>query len=383
MSDTVPFEKPGPVEANLKSAIASTEEIIAEARAGRMYILVDHEDRENEGDLVIPAEFADAAAINFMATYGRGLICLPMTSERIEHLGLPMMAVNNSSRHETAFTVSIEAREGVSTGISAADRALTVATAINDKVGPADIATPGHVFPLRARTGGVLIRADHTEAAVDISRLAGLHPSGVICEIMKDDGTMARLPDLIEFGQQHGLKIGTISDLIAYRHKHDNLVREMRRETVHSSHGGAWEMRIFADQISGTEHVVLTKGDISDGQPVLARTHALNALEDVLGIGLSKTAKGPTGKLPRAMEIIASEGRGAVFLFRQPRPKLSGEMEDDDTPRTIKQTGLGAQIMQTMGLQDLILLTDSPDTRYLGLDAYGISITGTRPLSKG
>ncbi len=383
MSDTVPFEKPGPVEANLKSAIASTEEIIAEARAGRMYILVDHEDRENEGDLVIPAEFADAAAINFMATYGRGLICLPMTSERIEHLGLPMMAVNNSSRHETAFTVSIEAREGVSTGISAADRALTVATAINDKVGPADIATPGHVFPLRARTGGVLIRAGHTEAAVDISRLAGLHPSGVICEIMKDDGTMARLPDLIEFGQQHGLKIGTISDLIAYRHKHDNLVREMRRETVHSSHGGAWEMRIFADQISGTEHVVLTKGDISDGQPVLARTHALNALEDVLGIGLSKTAKGPTGKLPRAMEIIASEGRGAVFLFRQPRPKLSGEMEDDDTPRTIKQTGLGAQIMQTMGLQDLILLTDSPDTRYLGLDAYGISITGTRPLSKG
>jgi len=378
MSDNIPFEKPGPVEADLRGSISSTEEIIAEARAGRMYILVDHEDRENEGDFVIPAEFADAAAVNFMATHGRGLICLPMTSDRIDHLGLPMMAVNNSSRHETAFTVSIEAREGVSTGISAADRALTVATAINDQNTAADIATPGHVFPLRARNGGVLVRAGHTEAAVDISRLAGLHPSGMICEIMKEDGTMARLPDLIEIAAKHGLKIGTISDLIAYRHKHDNLVRETRRETVSSQFGGDWEMRIFADQISGTEHVVLTMGDVADGKPVLARAHALNALEDVLGIGGH-----PSGKLPRAMQIIADAGRGAIFLFRQPRPKLASEIDDDDTPRTIKQTGLGAQIMSTMGLQDLILITDSPDTRYLGLDAYGISITGTHPLSEG
>ncbi|SLN35317.1 Riboflavin biosynthesis protein RibBA [Roseovarius gaetbuli] len=382
MSDTVPFEKPGPVEANLKSAIASTEEIIVEARAGRMFILVDHEDRENEGDLVIAAEFATPEAINFMAMHGRGLICLPMTSERVDRLGLPMMAVNNSSRHETPFTVSIEAREGVSTGISAADRALTVAVAINEQNTMAALSTPGHIFPLRARAGGVLIRAGHTEAAVDISRLAGLNPAGVICEILKEDGTMARLPDLIGFGEKHGLKIGTISDLIAYRHKHDNLITEVRHETVESSHGGTWEMRIFADQITGTEHVVLSKGDITDGKPVLARTHALNALEDVLGIGLEASAKGgPTGKLTRAMEIIAAEGRGAVFLFRQPRPKLSGEMEDDDTPRTIKQTGLGAQIMSTMGVHDLILLTDSPQTRYLGLDAYGISITGTRPIT--
>ncbi len=383
MSDSLPFEKPGPVEDGLRPAIAPTEEIIAEARAGRMYILVDHEDRENEGDLVIPAEFATAEAVNFMATHGRGLICLPMTSERIDHLGLPMMAVNNSSRHETAFTVSIEAREGVSTGISAGDRALTIATAINDQNTAADIATPGHVFPLRARVGGVLIRAGHTEAAVDISRLAGLHPSGVICEIMKEDGTMARLPDLVEFVQKHGLKIGTISDLIAYRHKHDNLVRETRRETIQSSHGGEWNMCIWADQITNTEHVVLTKGDLSDGQPVLARTHALNALEDVLGVGLEARNGAPTGKLPRAMEIIAAEGRGAVFLFRQPRPTLASEVDDDDAPRTIKQTGLGAQIMSTMGLQELILLTDSPSTRYLGLDAYGISIVGTRPLSEG
>jgi 3,4-dihydroxy 2-butanone 4-phosphate synthase/GTP cyclohydrolase II len=378
MSDTTRYEDPGPVEDSLSHAIAPTEEIIAEARAGRMFILVDHEDRENEGDLVIPAEFATPRAINFMATHGRGLVCLPMTADRIENLGLPMMAQNNSSRHETAFTVSIEAREGVTTGISAADRAHTIATAINDQNTAAAIATPGHVFPLRARRGGVLVRAGHTEAAVDISRLAGLYPAGVICEIMNEDGTMARLPDLVTFAERHGMKIGTISDLIAYRHKHDNLVRELRRDTVHSAHGGTWQMRIFADLITETEHVVLTKGDIADGRPVLARAHALNALEDVLGIGGH-----PPGKLQRAMEIIGAEGRGAVFLFRQPRPSLASEMEDEDAPRTVKQTGLGAQIMSTMGLQELILLTDSPETRYLGLDAYGISIVGTHPISEG
>lgn len=383
MTDTLPFEKPGPVEDSLRAAISPTEEIIAEARAGRMFILVDHEDRENEGDLVIPAASATPEAINFMATHGRGLICLPMTAERIDHLGLPMMAVNNSSRHETAFTISIEAREGVTTGISAADRALTIATAINDQNTMAHLATPGHVFPLRARQGGVLVRAGHTEAAVDIARLAGQHPSGVICEIMKADGTMARLPDLVKFAREHGLRIGTISDIIAYRHKHDNLVREVRCENVTSSHGGDWQMRIFADQITGTEHVVLVKGDVTDGRPVLARTHALNALEDVLGIGLTGAGGRPTGKLPRAMEIIAREGRGAVFLFRQPRPRLASEMEDEEGPRTIKQTGLGAQIMSTMGLHELILLTDSPQTRYLGLDAYGISIVGTHPISEG
>ncbi len=366
------YETPGPVEANLRDAISPIEDIIADARAGKMFILVDHEDRENEGDLVIAAEFADAAAVNFMATHGRGLICLPMTSERIDQLGLPMMAVNNSSRMETAFTVSIEAREGVSTGISAQDRAHTIATAINEQNTSADIASPGHVFPLRARNGGVLVRAGHTEAAVDIARLAGLKPAGMICEVMNDDGSMARLPDLIEFGQKHDIKTGTISDLIAYRHKHDNLVREVRRETVQSAWGGDWEMRVFADLISGTEHAVLIKGDIFDGQPVLSRTHALDAMQDMLGIG------GGQNKLPRAMEIIAEEGRGAVFLFRQPRPELT--QDEDEGPRTIKHTGLGAQIMATMGLHDLIILTDSPDTRYLGLDAYGIAIAGTRPL---
>lgn len=370
------FEKPGPVETELSAAISPIEEIIAEARAGKMYILVDHEDRENEGDFVIPAEFADADAINFMATHGRGLICLPMTQDRVDALQLPMMATNNSSRHETAFTVSIEAREGVSTGISAADRALTVATAINEQHTAAHIATPGHVFPLRARDGGVLVRAGHTEAAVDISRLAGLKPAGVICEIMKSDGTMARLPELIEIAREHGMKIGTISDLIAYRNKHDNMLVERDRREVSSAHGGTWQMRVFEDQISGTDHVVLSMGDIDDGKPVLTRTHALNALEDVLGLGPSVP-----DELPRAMKIIADEGRGAVLLFREPNPRLRLDAEDD-APRTIKRTGLGAQILNGLGVHELILLTNNPQTKYTGLDAYELKIVGTRPITK-
>ena len=371
------FETPGQVEQDLRASIASVEQIIDEARHGRMFILVDHEDRENEGDLVIPAQFADATAINFMAQYGRGLICMPMTADRVEKLGLPMMAVNNSSRHETAFTVSIEAREGVSTGISASDRALTISVAIDETKGMADIATPGHIFPLRARRGGVLVRAGHTEAAVDISRLAGLHPSGVICEIMKPDGEMARLPDLVEFAAQHDLKIGTISDLISYRLKHDNLLTLRDERIVTSFYGGEWMMRVFADQITGTDHVMLSKGDLASAEPVLVRTHALNALEDVLGLGPS-----PADELPRAMQIIADKGRGAVLLFREPSPKLRLDEDDEEGPRTVKRTGVGAQIMSTMGLRQLILLTDSPETKYTGLEAYNLSIVGTQPITK-
>ena len=370
------YTTPGPLEASLKSAISPIEEIIAAARAGEMFVLVDHEDRENEGDLVIAAEFADAAAVNFMATHGRGLICLPMTSDRIDRLGLPMMAVNNSSRHETAFTVSIEAREGVSTGISASDRALTIATAINEKNSSAAIATPGHVFPLRARNGGVLVRAGHTEAAVDIARLAGCKPAGVICEIMKDDGTMARLPDLVEFAAEHGLKIGTISDLIAYRHTHDNLVTQTRQESVVSEFGGTWDMRVFTDQISGTEHIALLKGDVTTEAPVLVRTHALNELEDVLGLGPT-----PSDELHKAMRIVAAEGRGAVILFREPHPRLTFA-SDEDAPRIIKHTGLGSQIIASLGITEMSLLTNSPKTVYVGIDAYGLSITGTRPITE-
>jgi 3,4-dihydroxy 2-butanone 4-phosphate synthase/GTP cyclohydrolase II len=276
---------------DVKNEIAPIEDIIADAKAGRMFILVDHEDRENEGDLVIPAEMADAAAVNFMATHGRGLICLTLENQRLDALGLPMMAASNSSRHETAFTVSIEAREGVTTGISAHDRAKTIEVAIDSNTGAQDIASPGHVFPLRARDGGVLVRAGHTEAAVDVSRLAGLNPSGVICEIMNEDGSMARLPDLLTFAQKHNLNIGTISDLIAYRLRYDNLVTQTQTRSVTSAFGGDWDMRVFADKTNDTEHVVLIKGDITTPDPVLVRTHALNVTEDVLGLGTTgKTA---------------------------------------------------------------------------------------------
>ena len=366
---------PAPDAMTLKQALSPISEIIADARAGRMFILVDREDRENEGDLVIPAQHATPEAINFMATHGRGLICLTLTGQRVEALGLPMMATRNSSRHETPFTVSIEAREGVSTGISAPDRAHTVQVAIDENSTGADLATPGHIFPLKARDGGVLIRAGHTEAATDVSRLAGLNPSGVICEIMNPDGTMARLPELVEFAKIHDLKIGTISDLIAYRSRHDHLIKETRSEDVSSTWGGEWTMRVFTEETEGVEHVVLVKGDISTPEPVLVRTHALTVLEDTLGIGIQGR-----GDLADAMEIISKEGRGAVCLFREPHAKLV--IEEEEGPRTVKQTGLGAQILSAMGLHELVLLTNSPETVYLGLDAYGLKIVGTRPIRK-
>jgi 3,4-dihydroxy 2-butanone 4-phosphate synthase/GTP cyclohydrolase II len=357
---------------DFSDAISSTEDIIEDARNGRMFILVDHEDRENEGDLVIPAQMCTPAAINFMATHGRGLICLALPGSRIDALGLPLMSPKNSSRHETAFTLSIEAREGVTTGISAADRARTVSVAIDPTKGPADIATPGHIFPLKAKEGGVLVRAGHTEAAVDISRLAGLNPSGVICEIMNDDGTMARLPDLIAFAQRHGLKVGTISDLIAYRRRHDNLVNEKTVRAVTSTHGGDWLMRVFADDIQGAEHVVLSKGDLATADPVLVRIHALNPLEDVLGIG--------GGDLPRAMRTIAAEGRGVVVLLRDATMKMVAAGEH--SPQTLRQYGIGAQILSALGLSRITLVTNSQAPKVVGLDAYGLTITGTRPMTE-
>ena len=359
---------------DVKNEIAPIEDIIADGKAGRMFILVDHEDRENEGDLVIPAEMADAAAVNFMATHGRGLICLTLENQRLDALGLPMMAASNSSRHETAFTVSIEAREGVTTGISAHDRAKTIEVAIDSNTGAQDIASPGHVFPLRARDGGVLVRAGHTEAAVDVSRLAGLNPSGVICEIMNEDGSMARLPDLLTFAQKHNLNIGTISDLIAYRLRYDNLVTQTQTRSVTSAFGGDWDMRVFADKTNDTEHVVLIKGDITTPDPVLVRTHALNVTEDVLGLGT-------TGKLPQAMERIAQAGRGVVILFRDLDAQL--QLDDGDPPRRLRYTGLGSQIMSSLGIRDFILVTDSPMPQIVGLDAYDLNIVGTHPISKG
>jgi 3,4-dihydroxy 2-butanone 4-phosphate synthase/GTP cyclohydrolase II len=357
-------------------AISSVEEIIEDARNGRMFILVDHEDRENEGDLVIPAQMCTPSAINFMATHGRGLICLALPGSRIDALGLPLMSPKNSSRHETAFTLSIEAREGVTTGISAADRALTVSVAIDPTKGPADIASPGHIFPLRARDGGVLVRAGHTEAAVDVSRLAGLNPSGVICEVMNDDGTMARLPDLVAFAQRHNIKIGTISDLIAYRRRHDNLVSEKAVKRVTSAYGGDWLMRVFSDETQGAEHVVLSKGDLTTPEPVLVRMHALNPLEDVLGINPDHA-----GELRGAMQTIAREGRGVVVLLRDTTMKLV--MGDEVSPQTLRQYGLGAQILSAIGLSDITLVTNSKAPKIIGLEAYGLTVTGTRAISEG
>ncbi len=372
----IDFETPGAVERDWSGAISTVEEIIEDARNGRMFILVDHEDRENEGDLVIPAQMATPDAINFMATHGRGLICLSLTSDRVDQLGLQLMSTNNSSRHETAFTISIEAREGVTTGISAADRARTISVAIDAAKGAQDIATPGHVFPLRARDGGVLVRAGHTEAAVDIARLAGLNASGVICEIMNEDGSMARLPELVAFAQRHGLKIGTISDLIAYRRRHDNLVRVRTEQEIVSEFGGRWQMKIYTDEAHGDEHIVLTRGDLSGPEPVLVRMHAMDPMLDIIGTGPA----GRAHEFGDAMRRVAEEGRGVVVLLRDTSMKLA--VADEKSPQTLRQYGLGAQILSSLGLSKITLLTNSPKPKVVGLDAYGLEIVGTRKISE-
>jgi len=366
-------------ETDYRDAISSVEEIIEDARNGRMFILVDHEDRENEGDLVIPAQMATPDAVNFMAMHGRGLICLAMSGDRLDQLGLPLMAPTNQSRHETAFTTSIEAREGVTTGISAHDRARTIAVAIDPRSGPQDIATPGHVFPLRAKDGGTLVRAGHTEAAVDVARLAGLNPAGVICEIMKDDGSMARLPDLVAFAQTHGLKIGTISDLIAYRRRHDNLVRETAARPVVSAHGGDWLLRVFTDAPGGGEHLALVKGDLAAPGPVLVRMHVVNPLDDLLEITPARA-----GQLSSAMRAIGEEGRGVVVLLRDLEEgfvaaQLAGQ--PGVSPGTLRQYGIGAQILAALGVHEMTLLTNSPSPKVVGLEGYGLSIAGTRRIA--
>ena len=361
--------------------LSSAEEIVEDARNGRMVVLVDDEDRENEGDLLIPAQMATPDAINFMATHGRGLICLALPGERIDALRLPLMASDNASRHETAFTVSIEAREGVTTGISAYDRARSVAVAIDPTKTAADIATPGHVFPLMARDGGVLVRAGHTEAAVDIARLAGLNPAGVICEIMNDDGTMARMPDLIPFAQRHGLKIGTIADLIAYRLRCDRIVERVLDTTLDSIHGGLFRMIVYVNTTAYAEHVALVKGDLTDDGPVLVRMHAVNVVEDLLGDDSAGNAR----QLHQAMRIIAEAERGVLVLIREPtktslsrrvRDKIAGTSER--TPE-LRDYGVGAQILLDLGVRDMILLSNSRRT-VVGLEGYGLSIVGHRPI---
>ena len=364
--------------------LSSIDEIIEEARNGRMIVLVDDERRENEGDLVIPAQMATPEAINFMAKFGRGLICLALASERVRQLNLPLMARQNASRHQSAFTVSIEARDGVSTGISASDRARTIATAIDPSKGTDDIASPGHVFPLEARDGGVLVRAGHTEAAADLARLAGLNPSGVICEIMNDDGTMARLPDLEKFSQTHGIKVGTIADLIAYRLRHDRMVEAALETTLHSLYGGDFRMIVYINRISYAEHIALIKGDLKGDEPVLARMHALNVLEDVLGDHSAGKARG----LRRAMHMIGEHGRGVVVLIREPHPtSLSDRVrasmgEKKEEVGELRAYGVGAQILLDLGVRDMILLSNTRRT-IVGLEGYGLSVIEQRPISQG
>ncbi len=360
--------------------LASPQEIIEDARNGRMFILVDAEDRENEGDLIIPAQMATPEAINFMARYGRGLICLSMTQERAKALDLELMSRNNQTRHQTAFTVSIEAKEGVSTGISAHDRALTIATAIDPTKGAGDIVTPGHVFPLVARDGGVLVRTGHTEAAVDIARLAGLNPSGVICEVMNDDGTMARLPDLVKFAQLHGLKVGTIADLIAYRRKHDHFLHRAIETTFETGDAGTFDLKVYINKIEYAEHIALVKGDISGDEPVLVRMHAVNVFEDVLA------KKGDRShQLRDAMRIIDKEGRGVVVLIRDTRSTVVSDMlrgqstAPNDEPRRLREFGVGAQILLDLGISKMTLLSNTP-TKIVGLEGYGLSIVGHRPI---
>jgi 3,4-dihydroxy 2-butanone 4-phosphate synthase/GTP cyclohydrolase II len=372
--------------ASHESPLSPIEDIIEDARNGRMFILVDAEDRENEGDLVMPAQFATPEAVNFMAMHGRGLICLSLTGERAEALKLPLMSQRNESRHTTNFTVSIEAREGVSTGISAHDRALTISTAIDPMKSADDIVSPGHVFPLVARDGGVLVRAGHTEAAVDIARLAGCNPSGVICEIMKEDGSMARLPDLIGFAQRHGLKIGTIADLIAYRRQHDRFVERRLDSEVETSWGGPFKLVVFRSLVDNFEHVALVKGDPRKADATLVRMHKVSFTDDVLA-----AVNGRAGLVEQGVRALGGHEGPAVMVFiRETNPTAITERfgaapvdpPDKREARRLREYGVGAQILLDLGVRRMILLSTAPQT-IVGLDGYGLEVVEQREIEGG
>ncbi len=368
-----------------QTALSSIEEVVEEAKAGRMFILVDDEDRENEGDLCVVGEKATPEVVNFMAKHARGLICLAMTRERVEKLGLPLMSPKNETRHETAFTVSIEAREGVTTGISAHDRARTIEVAIDPERGREDIVTPGHVFPLVARDGGTLIRTGHTEAVIDIARLAGLNPSGVICEIMNEDGTMARLPDLVTFAQYHGLKVATIADLISYRRRSETVVQRGVETSFTSKFGGDWRMIVYENTINYAEHVALVKGDVTGADPVKVRMHAVNIMDDVLG----DSSSGREGmEVQAAMTAIAEAGRGVVVLIREPTPtslsdlvrsRLAPEEGGASSGAELRDYGVGAQILLDLGVRNMVLLSNTKRT-IVGLEGYGLTVVGQAPV---
>ncbi len=367
--------------------LSGPDAILEDMRNGRMVILVDAEDRENEGDLVIPAQMATPDAVNFMAKHGRGLICLALTKSRAEELRLESMVRDNRTRRETAFTVSIEAKEGITTGISAHDRARTIATAIDPTKGANDIVSPGHVFPLIARDGGVLVRAGHTEASIDLARLAGLTPAAVICEIMNDDGTMARMPDLVPFAQRHGLKIGAIDALIAYRLKNDRIVKRTNRIAVDTVKAGGWQLHVYETTVEPAEHIALVKGDLAKPGPVLVRVHAVNPLTDLAGVADGRDG-GST--VDNAMRMIDDAGRGVIVLIRDLRPRSISQwvaarldptsLVDGSRERRQVEIGIGSQILRDLGVREMTLLTNSPAHVYTGVEAFGLHITGTRRI---
>ena len=374
-------------------------DVIEDIRNGRMVVVVDDEDRENEGDLIVAAQMATPETVNFMAKYGRGLVCLALTRERIDQLGLSLMSSDNRSQFETAFTTSIEAREGVTTGISASDRARTIAVAIDAANDRDDIVTPGHIFPLRAQDGGTLVRTGHTEAAVDLARLAGLNPSGVICEIMNEDGTMARLPDLVKFAQFHGMKVATIADLIAYRLRNDSIVERLITTRITRKHGGEFRLIVYRNRVSGAEHLALVKGDISGDEPVLVRMHAVNILDDMI----HDTTNHREFELEGAIRAIGKEGRGVVVIIREPwAEKLSNQVRArhrtpsdpiaasaeisvsqdegrETAPPALRDFGVGAQILADLGVREMVLLTNRARA-IKGLEGFGLTAVDRRPI---
>jgi 3,4-dihydroxy 2-butanone 4-phosphate synthase/GTP cyclohydrolase II len=375
-------------------SVSSIEAVIKDIKAGKMIILVDDEDRENEGDLYMAAEKVDAESINFMAKYGRGLICLTLNGELTDKLGLPMMVSNNTSPYGTGFTVSIEARTGVSTGISAADRARTVQVAVDPDTKPLDLVSPGHIFPLRAREGGVLVRAGQTEGSVDLSRLAGMTPAGVICEIMNEDGTMARMADLEKFAEKHDLKIATIADLVAYRLREDTLVQRAVEARVPTEHAGVFKAVVYSNSVDNLDHLALVKGDISKAERVLVRVHSECLTGDVFG-----SARCDCGlQLNAAMKMIDQEGCGILLYMRQEGRgiglvnKLKAYcLQDEQGVDTVEANhmlgfksdlrdyGIGAQILRDLGVKKMAILTNNPK-KIVGLEGYGIEVVERLPL---
>ncbi|MDB5438695.1 MAG: ribB [Caulobacteraceae bacterium] len=357
--------------------ISPIEDIVEDARNGRPYILIDADDRENEGDIIIPAQFATPDQINFMAKHARGLICLAITPQRAKELRLVPMIADNQAPLGTAFTVSIEAKEGVTTGISAHDRARTVAVAIDPTKGADDVVSPGHIFPLVAKEGGVLVRTGHTEAAVDISRMAGLSPAGVICEVMNEDGTMSRLPELVAFAQRHGLKIGTIADLIAYRRRTEKFIERVVDTPFESIWGGEFRMVVYRNTIDSGEHIALVKGEIAPDSTTLVRMHRVDFAADMLG-----HAEARRNYIPNALKALAeNEGPGVAVFIRDANPAWISQRMTGAAGDHFRDYGVGAQILLDLGVHEMVLLTSSP-VKPAALEGYDLKIVGRKPIEE-